>query len=252
MRNILSIFLLFFAALSVFAQNSTKEKFQAANELYKKGQYEQAISVYENLLPANKESVQLYYNLGNAYYKSGQIARAILNYERALLIKPNYENAQMNLKMAQARTVDKIDSVGNFFMLSLINSMSNMMSSNAWAVFSIICFLSAILLFFVYAFLKRIIFRKLGFYGAIAALILFVATFSFSYMQKNKITKGEYAIVMSPSLTAKSTPDETGTKLFVIHEGIKVKVKTTLNTWVEIQLADGNIGWVRTDDIEKI
>lgn len=35
------------------------------------------------------------------------------------------------------------------------------------------------------------------------------------------------AIVMSPTVTVKSTPDESGTELFVLHEGTKVLWKIT-------------------------
>ena len=60
------------------------------------------------------------------------------------------------------------------------------------------------------------------------------------------------AIVMDSSVTVKSSPDESGTELFVIHEGTKVFIKNTLNQWVEISLLDGNVGWVKISQIEQI
>ena len=65
--------------------------------------------------------------------------------------------------------------------------------------------------------------------------------------------KHENAIIMAPSVTVKSTPNEGGTDLFIIHEGRKVMIKDdTMKEWKEIQLEDGNAGWVPTSVIEII
>ena len=58
---------------------------------------------------------------------------------------------------------------------------------------------------------------------------------------------------MAPSVTVKSTPIETGTELFILHEGRKVFIKdNTMKDWKEIQREDGNAGWVSASDIEVI
>ena len=62
----------------------------------------------------------------------------------------------------------------------------------------------------------------------------------------------EYAIIFRPSVTVKSSPADSGTDLFVIHEGTKVKVRETLGSWSEIELSDGNIGWMPTTGLEII
>ena len=54
---------------------------QDADAEYSKGNYQQAIKDYEDLLK-NGESAELYYNLGNAYYRTDNITRAVLSYER--------------------------------------------------------------------------------------------------------------------------------------------------------------------------
>jgi outer membrane receptor for ferrienterochelin and colicin len=58
---------------------------------------------------------------------------------------------------------------------------------------------------------------------------------------------------MQPSVTAKSTPSNSGTDLFVIHEGRKVKISDdTMQGWKEIELEDGNIGWIPAEAMERI
>ena len=58
--------------------------------------------------------------------------------------------------------------------------------------------------------------------------------------------------MLSGSVSVKSSPDESGTEVFVIHEGTKVSIISTLAEWSEVRLADGNIGWLQTSTIEKI
>ena len=65
--------------------------------------------------------------------------------------------------------------------------------------------------------------------------------------------KHEYAIIMAPSITVKSTPNDKGPDLFILHEGHKVMIKDdTMKEWKEIQLEDGNAGWVPVELIEII
>ena len=77
-------------------------------------------------------------------------------------------------------------------------------------------------------------------------------TFVFAKQQKKHMELRSEAIVMEGSVTVKSSPDESGTELFIIHEGTKVSIKSSLNQWVEISLLDGNVGWVKKSQIEQI
>lgn len=70
--------------------------------------------------------------------------------------------------------------------------------------------------------------------------------------QKDKITERNEAIVFAPTITIKSSPAESGTDLFVLHEGTKVKLLDKVGDWSEILLADGNRGWIPTNQIEII
>ena len=64
--------------------------------------------------------------------------------------------------------------------------------------------------------------------------------------------KSAGAIVMSPTVTIKSSPQETGTDLFILHEGTKVYIVGKLDNWFEIRLSDGKQGWLQKPSIEPI
>ena len=72
-------------------------------------------------------------------------------------------------------------------------------------------------------------------------------------MQKAELLNRDHAIVIAASVTVRSTPNESGTELFILHEGTKVQIKdNTMKEWKEIRLEDGNEGWIQTSAIEVI
>ena len=74
----------------------------------------------------------------------------------------------------------------------------------------------------------------------------------FASDQKDEMINRKHAIVFDTTVTVKRSPDASGTDLFVLHEGTNVTVKSTLGEWSEIELEDGNVGWMPSKDIEKI
>jgi SH3-like domain-containing protein len=74
----------------------------------------------------------------------------------------------------------------------------------------------------------------------------------FSYQQKKALEDHSTAIVFVPTATIKSSPDNSGTDLFVLHEGTKLTIKSVLGDWSEITTEDGNTGWILSKSIEKI
>jgi len=53
-------------------------------------------------------------------------------------------------------------------------------------------------------------------------------------------------------VNVKSTPNEKGSDLFVIHSGLKVGITDQLNEWVEIRLPNGEKGWILAGQVEEI
>ncbi|MDR2806344.1 MAG: SH3 domain-containing protein, partial [Dysgonamonadaceae bacterium] len=79
-----------------------------------------------------------------------------------------------------------------------------------------------------------------------------LAANAFAYNQKKKLTHRTTAIIFSATTTIKSAPDNSGTDLFILHEGTKVKVTNRLGEWNEIETSDGNVGWIPGKEIEII
>jgi len=260
-----------FATLKLAAQNDTvqatsavqnnmpqqtniapNDLFQQANAAYAKGDFQAAAGLYESLLKANGESATVYYNLGNCYYKLNKTAPSILNYERALLLEPGNADIRFNLEIAKLKAVDKIEPVGNFFLSDWLRSIQNLMSTDSWSKFNIVCFILLIVCLFLFFFSRLVIIKKLGFYLGIVLLVAVIFGNYFAYSQKQKLAQRNEAIIFAPTTTIKSSPDNSGTDLFILHEGTKVRLKSKLGDWNEIVTADGNVGWIKNMELEVI
>ena len=223
-----------------------------ADTEYSKGNYVQAIKDYEELLKQNV-SAELYYNLGNAYYRTDNITRAVINYERALLLSPGDKDIRFNLQMARSKTIDKITPESQMFFVTWYRSLVNLMSVDAWARLALVALTLALVLLLVYLFAERIWLRKVGFFGSIVLLVLFLASNLFAWQQKQELTFRHGAVVTASAASVKKTPAANSSEEFVIHEGTRVDIiDDTMKEWKCIRLADGKEGWILTSQMEKI
>jgi tetratricopeptide (TPR) repeat protein len=231
---------------------SSQDVIQQANEAYTKGEFTQAIDLYQQAVEENGVSAEAYYNIGNSYYRINKIASAILYYERALLLSPGDKDIRFNLEIAKLKTVDKIEPVGEFFLIDWYNALRDLFSTNQWSRVALISFVLFILSLILFFFTRKIVLKKLGFYSGLVVLVLTLLANVFAYSQKKKLIDRNTAIIFSPTVTIKSSPDNSGTDLFILHEGTKVEIKSQLSGWNEIETVDGNVGWIKKEEIEII
>lgn len=244
------LFTLFICKTSI-ADNNTIV-FDSANASYAKGNFEKAIEQYESLIKSNSVSSELYYNLGNAYFKTNNIGLAILNYERAKKINPNDEDLITNLKLANQKTEDKIDAAPQLFLSEWKNGIINIFNEKEWSIICIVLFSISLLLFGIYILSYNNALKKLGFFGGV---IIIVTTIFIFFIAKNKYEQTKYsadAIIISSTATIIGSPNEKGTKLFILHEGTKVIVTQEEGEWTEIKIANGNVGWLKSKLLQKI
>ena len=177
----------------------------------------------------------------------------MLNYERALLLNPGDADIRFNLDLARSKTVDQITPTSEVFIVTWMKNITNLMSEKEWGTTGIVAFLLLLAGLALYIFGNRLILKKVGFIAAVLFLVVCVCANIFAGGQKNKVIDRKSAIVMEPTITVKSTPNESGTDLFVLHEGTKVYIEdNSMKGWKEIRLEDGKEGWLPTTSIEVI
>lgn len=251
MRNVL-ILPFFLVILSARAEINPDSLYLRANRLYAEGRYAEAATLYDSLISEGYKAPEVYFNLGNAYFKMRQLGRAILNYERASRLRPSDEDINFNLQLARAYTVDKIENLPEFFLTSWWKSFCSLLSSNTWIILSIISFIACLILILIFLLTTRISLKKLFLSLTLFFLLLFGITFFSGMQQRKELREQKAAIVMAPSVTAKSSPDAGSSDLFVLHEGTKVRIEDAVGTWVEIRIANGNKGWIESSNLEII
>ena len=249
MKRYTLLILMSLAALTLTAQTQNEQWFERANAAYNAGSYDTAVMLYNQILANDVESVPLYYNMGNAYYKMREYPMAIYCYEKALKLDPSNDDVRTNLDIANLAIVDKIEPVPQSFIVKGWNGLKHKLSGDQWAYVSIGAF--ALLLVAAYLFLRarKMGWRKLGFFGGIVVALVLALSVVFAAQLKNASSRQDQAIVMTPTVTVKSSPNEASVDLFVLHEGTTVTLLDEADGWNKIKIANGSIGWLQADFI---
>jgi len=223
-----------------------------AEQYYQQNEFSKAITEYRSLIESNVVSAELFYNLGNACFKNHDIKSAILYYERAKRLAPNDEAIDFNLNLSRSLIFDKVEAVPELFLISWGKAIRDLMTVRSWSWWSIGSFIAVLLLGLLFLFVRRMSIRRLAFGLSVVCLIVSITSFTFGYLQKANIERTDEAIVFAPTVTIKSSPDDSGNNLFLLHEGIKVRIEDRIGEWCEVRIADGNKGWMRMKDLEII
>jgi tetratricopeptide (TPR) repeat protein len=239
----------------VLAQQSpaqtAADEFEKGNTFYRNEQFDQAVAAYEKIIKQGLASPELYFNLGNAYYRLGKIAPAIISYERALRLARNDPDIKYNLDLANLKTADQIEPLPDLFFVQWLRSISAVLPIQTTALLFLACW---ILLFgpltAVYLFSGSTILKLR--WIALSAGILLIPVAILLTTEYLDWRSHDQAIVTASVVTAKTSPDSQSVDVFVIHEGLKVTLGDDVGEWVRITLADGKVGWIRSNECERI
>jgi tetratricopeptide (TPR) repeat protein len=243
-RNIFVLLLLVFSVNYVVSQEDRSEKFSKGVEYFTASNYQEALDEWLEIYDTGYRSAALSYNIANAYFKLNNIPGAILFYERALLLKPADSNINYNLQISRSLVVDKFEEIPELFFVRWFDFISLLLTTNTWAFISISTFVIFLLLLSLYIYSSKYKVKVIGFWTAVLFLLISVSSLGFTVRNKSLVYDSRKAVIFAPSVNGKSSPDNSGTDLFVLHEGSKVSVEDLVGEWYEIRLSDGNKGWV--------
>jgi len=231
---------------------SPTELFNRGNDYYRAGKYAEASAAYQEIIDQGMVSAEVYFNLGNSYYRQGKIAQAILAYERAQRLKPGDPDIAHNLRLVNFKTVDRIEPVPDLFIIQWMRAFAAVVPfQTAFNVLTIGWIVLFISLAGVYVVRDATVVRMLRW---AVLLAIFVLVLSGGTIGIHSILSlgNDQGIITASIVTAKSSPDEQSINAFVVHEGLKVNMGDTLGDWVKITLADGKVGWVQSQECERI
>jgi len=242
---------LLFASLTLFADQQ-QIYIQQANKAYSVGSYTEAATLYKKVVLSGYESPDLYFNLGNTYFKLNDFANAILWYERAKRLDPGNEDLDFNLNVANNKIADKIEPLPELFYKRWINNVILMFPVDTWAGAAIVLFIIGLSAGILYLASRVLFLRKIGFWLGLTAIFLSLITLTIAWSGYHNLKNQNQAIIFTPTVTIKSSPDEKSVDLFVLHEGTRVDILDRIGNWLEIRIANGSVGWIQSGALEKI
>ena len=246
------LYIVIFLLASLLHAQQEKELFETANKRYQEEKYSEALTIYNQLESQKLVSDDLFYNMGNAHYKLNHVAPSIYYFEKALLLNPNNTDARHNLTFAKRMTLDNIEAlpktIGQRFSEGLIQKLSY----NTWAWLGVALAFVFAVLFLLYHFAYDSSKKRLYFVTSIVNAILALILIAFAYNNYNYVKSNRYAIVFAQQTDVKSAPTPSGEISFELHEGTKVKLLESLDSWKKIKLADGKIGWLPSEDLKEL
>jgi len=223
-----------------------------AAKAYNNKQYTESVKLYSIIVESGYESYALYYNLANAFFRANEYTQAILYYEKALKLAPNNEDIQHNIEVVSSKLIDKVDKVPELFYKRWWKQVLNLMDIDTLAVFNILLLTISLLLIAIYISFSDILIRKISFWTGLM-LLFFFGIGILAASQRNHYLSGQHeAIVFTPTVNIKSSPDANSKDIFVLHEGMKVTLLDVVAEWQEIRISNGSIGWIKASDLRNI
>ncbi|MDE6395754.1 MAG: tetratricopeptide repeat protein, partial [Muribaculaceae bacterium] len=217
LRNILVLFALTVVYSVASARgNDVSDVLSRADSAYNAKDYRSALSLYNSVRETEGVSPELLHNIGNASFRLGDNGRAVLAYERALRLDQSYDDARASLEYVNS-TIKGLPDDGTTFLSNINNSIRKMMSSDGWAVTSLVLFLIILGCAALYLFTSNVALRKTGFFGGIVILFLFIYSLVLAFHSSSSATDRSEVIVIAPGsklstkpVSAPSKTDKTG------------------------------------------
>ena len=226
--------------------------FDEGNQRYQQGDFHGALERYVRVLDEGLESGELYYNLGNTYFKIGQLGPAMLYYERARRLMPGDDDLRANIELARSMTADDITIRPTFWLFRVVDWWVS------WLPRVVLVWLVALAYLVAMGAIVAVLFRPEHFatWGRRVAGIAGAVTVVFGInlgVREFSLGRAEEAIVMVEEVHVQSAPsDDAALQIFSIHEGTKVQIDRRTDTWIEISLEDGTVGWILAENLEPI
>jgi tetratricopeptide (TPR) repeat protein len=233
-----SLFILFYINTAI-AQNNV------AFKLYSNKNYKEALVEYKKIETLQTND-NLCYNIGNCYFKLNDVGNAVAYYEKALKLNPNNTDAQSNLQFCNKRLIDKVTTVEPFIVSRWGSAITSMYSGTTWAMVILLCTLLIAALLYRFFVVERTATTLVAL--GVCGMLLIVSVLS-ANANYNRLNENTIAIVTQPTLHVKSAPMEQSNELFTLHEGCKITILQKVDTWLNIQVNSGNIGWIKSTDV---
>jgi len=244
MRYICFTSILFF--LTHFTLGAQVEK---ATEALKNKEYDLAIQLYQAVLDEGKTSGEIHYNMGIAYAELKKLGYAIWHFQLAEKAGLTSNDLYHNLQLVKEDRKDEIEVIPEFFLTKWWNSWKGLLGSNIWSAIALIFVFGGVYGLFNWRLARDRKRRKLGFTIAIPLIILaglcFVSALSVSEDNINP----KLGVLLADNFDLRFAPDYDSAQILTIHSGVDIEVRDQIGEWIKVRLANGQVGWLPSQEV---
>ena len=236
----ISMLILIFLPMTTLAAD-VAERFNAGNAAYSVGDYDTAISIYEDLLKHEGNGAGLLYNLANSYAQKGQVGLAILNYERALRINASDPDIIGNLAKVRKDSglfTEEPDKIAQILLKLSIDS---------WTIAAFGCLLFMVILLSVRLKYKSSKRSYIGSWVSVTlVLILSVTAVGYNYQTYNPL------VVIAEDAKLQVSPFEGASSSGAVVQGRMLFPIKSHGDYTYVTDRVGRKGWLRSDFVEAV
>ena len=225
--------------------------FHNANAAYEAGQFQEALEAYEALLQDHRH-FESEFNAGNAAFKMGELGRARLHYERAKLLDASNDHLQANMALLESKIVDRITPIPNLGLTTWLSTWIGPGQLPGWVLWALVWWTTSWILW-----AQR--WRKtppeskatMTFLAAASLLLGLGGLWAVQACNAQMKSPGQL-VIMADRVDVTSAPSESGTVLFQLHEGTRACILDRSLGWTEVELDNGNVGWIPMEATEDV
>jgi tetratricopeptide (TPR) repeat protein len=231
-----------------FAQESNDTLHQGYALAVQK-RYAEALSAYQQALSQGHKESELFLNLGTTYLRLGYVGRAILTFERGLRLFPRNPAIQHNLSQAKLWITHPLDSSVRP-MESQISYYLNQLNLMEWAWLVLFVFWFWVLSATIHPWKPGwwLAQKKIVIGSGIIMMVIITAA-SLRFFEPKWYKSG---VIIISQCDVRTRPYALAEKIQQISEGNKVIILRQEDTWVQIEWAPQQTGWVQRVFIETI
>ena len=173
-----------------------------------------------------------------------RLGKAILNYQRAKRFLPRDPDLDFNLRHAEDRIRDKIESASFFSIFEWLHALTP-----AEIFWSLLVFH---FLFWTVLILRLWIRSEWSLYTVIGLGLFWIVLGVSAGVKWHQETHDRRGVVIAPEITVHAGPDEQDTTLFKLHDGTVVTCERKEGAWQLVRLTAEKRGWTRSEGVEQI
>lgn len=243
------ISLCFFAFL-LLSFRTGAQTLQDAKKYYDNKSYQEALSIYQNILEGGLHSTSLYFNMGNCYYRMEQWGRAIAYYEKAKRLSPSDSDIDFNLKLALKTRPYQVEGEVSILQ-NWWERLLFLLPLELWMIGALVFAWLAVVFLYFYFYKSAFGIKRWSFsFGVITIFVCFLFLF-FGIRLEDKLDKSQ-AIVVIENGYVKTEPNDQSSNYFTVYEGMKVDVLSDQEKWLKILISDGKVGWISENAVQRI